>query len=221
MARNNTSGCRQNRRRQPRDGRPRPESAPRGPCRDRRARPAGHQPAQIPARPLRGAPGARPGIPLPVHHAVRLQRLHADARDRGARHRRASCRRARAISPSPMSMCSTARYWRRRSRSSHGQVDGVAVVALDHPSVREAIDDLTARGHLRGDAGFRCAAVPPRPLCRHRQHRRRTDGRHASRPLSRRPQGQGRHDRRLDRAPRPCRAPARLRAGDHRAILPA
>ncbi len=28
----------------------------------------------------------------------------------------------------------------------HGEVDGVAVVALDHPSVREAIDDLTNSG---------------------------------------------------------------------------
>jgi LacI family transcriptional regulator len=28
----------------------------------------------------------------------------------------------------------------------HGEVDGVAVVALDHPSVREAINDLTAAG---------------------------------------------------------------------------
>ena len=28
----------------------------------------------------------------------------------------------------------------------HGEVDGVAVIALDHPSVREAINDLTAAG---------------------------------------------------------------------------
>jgi len=30
--------------------------------------------------------------------------------------------------------------------SLHGQVDGIAVVALDHPAVREAIDDLTRSG---------------------------------------------------------------------------
>ena len=92
--------------------------------------------------------------------------------------------------------------------------DGVAVVALDHPRVREAINALADRGVTRGDARLRRAEFQARALCRHRQfgggpHRGNADG-----ALSLRAEGQGGPDRRLAVAARSHRAPVRLRAGD-------
>ena len=92
--------------------------------------------------------------------------------------------------------------------------DGVAVVALDHPSVREAINALVGARRDGGDAGLRRAGLEARALCRHRQHLRRAHGREPDGQVPRRPQGRGRPHRRIAGAARSHRAPVRLRA-DH------
>ncbi len=77
----------------------------------------------------------------------------------------------------------------RTLESLAGRYDGIAVVALDHQSVRAAIDDLVAGRNLCRHARVRCAQLAPPSLYRHRQRRRwanrwLTDG--AVRPYGRR-----------------------------------
>ena len=48
-------------------------------------------------------------------------------------------------------------------------VDGVAVVALDHPAVREVDQCAGGAGHDRCDAGVRRAGIQAHAFCRHRQ----------------------------------------------------
>ena len=50
---------------------------------------------------------------------------------------------------------------------------GVATIALDHPRVRAAIDDLADAQCRGGDAGVGRAELAPHALCRHRQSGRR------------------------------------------------
>ena len=97
-----------------------------------------------------------------------------------------------------------------RSTSSSRPIDGVATIALDHPQVRAAIDDLANRGVRGRDPGLRRAELAPPALCRHRQSRGRTHGRDPDGPLPARPQRLGRRHRGLARAARPCRAAVRL-----------
>ena len=91
-----------------------------------------------------GATGARPVKPVRLRDARRLQRLHAVdprqcrrnvrlARRRRQRRDRHDRRLQPRGSPNPR-------------ESLAGRYDGVAVVALDHQSVRAAIDDLVAGG---------------------------------------------------------------------------
>ncbi len=84
--------------------------------------------------------------------------------------------------------------------------DGVAVVALDHPRVREAINGLVERGVVGGDACVRCAEFKAVPLCGDRQFQRGADRCHPDGALSRRQEGQGRPDRGVAFAPRSHRA---------------
>ena len=67
-----------------------------------------------------------------------------------------------------------------------GRYDGVAVVALDHQSVRAAIDDLVAGGACVVTLVSDVPGIAAPSLCRHRQRRRRTHGGHADRPARRR-----------------------------------
>ena len=114
-------------------------------------------------------------------------------------HRRPACRRVR-------SRCAGAARWSRSPPSYHG----VATIALDHPRVRAAIDDLAARGVRGRDAGVRRAELAPHALCRHRQSGRRPHRRDADGALPARAQRHGRRHRGLAGAARPCRAAVRL-----------
>ena len=82
-----------------------------------------------------------------------------------------------------MSTCSIPRRSRGALESIPPSYHGVATVALDHPRVRAAIDDLAARGDRGRDAGVRRAELAPHPLCRHRQSGRRPHRRHADGPV--------------------------------------
>ena len=90
-------------------------------------------------------------------------------------------------------------------------IDGVAVVALDHPAVTEAINALGRRRCGRAYSRVGRAEFTAGALCRNRQLCRRTDSRLADRPLRRAAQGQGRHDRRVAGIARSRRAPIRFR----------
>ena len=63
------------------------------------------------------------------------------------------------------------------------RLSGVATIALDHPRVRAAIDELAARGVAGGDPGVGRAELAPHALCRHRQSGRRPHRGDADGPL--------------------------------------
>ena len=84
--------------------------------------------------------------------------------------------------------------------------DGVAVVALDHPRVREAINGLVERGVAVVTLVSDVPGSKRVALCGHRQFQRGADRRHPDGALSRRQERQGRPDRRLAFAARPHRA---------------
>ena len=75
--------------------------------------------------------------------------------------------------------------------------DGVAVVALDHPSVREAISGLVAARRHGGHPRLRRAGLEARALCRHRQYLRRAHRGEPDGQVSGRTQGRGRPYRRI------------------------
>jgi LacI family transcriptional regulator len=81
----------------------------------------------------------------------------------------------------------------------HGY-DGVAVVALDHPRVREAVNGLMARGTEVVTLVSDVPGAARAHFRRHRQLRRGPHRGHADGPLPWRTQRQGRHHRGLARA---------------------
>ena len=68
-------------------------------------------------------------------------------------------------------MCSTATRWPRTLDQIGDIYDGVAVVALDHPRVREAINALTDRGVAVVTLVSDVPGSKRHALCRHRQFR--------------------------------------------------
>ncbi len=81
-------------------------------------------------------------------------------------------------------------------RSIGREVDGIAFMAIEHPTVREAVDWLADRGVPTVDADLRHRQHPARRLCRAGQSRGGPDRGPARRALHRPAPGQGGDDRR-------------------------
>ena len=81
-------------------------------------------------------------------------------------------------------MCSTPQTLAATLDAIGTVYDGVAVVALDHPRVREAINALADRGVTVVTLVSDVPSSKARALCRHRQFRGGPHGGNADGPLS-------------------------------------
>ena len=70
-------------------------------------------------------------------------------------------------------------------RGLRGETDGVGLIALDHPAVREAMRAARRRRHARRDPGDRHPPRAAHRLCRHRQPPGRAPRRLRARPPAR------------------------------------
>ena len=139
-------GRRPHGRRVARDRRSRRQPARRRAREDDRAGRGGGGEARLPRRRRRDAARAQPELPLRLHPADRRQHLHGEPRPSRCGAPPTGSPASAASSTCCMSTCSIRTRSRGALESIPPSYHGVATIALDHPRVRAAIDDLAARG---------------------------------------------------------------------------